>query len=390
MIRPWLPLWLLLASAASAPVLPAGETGGPADLVRFYRLQDADGGGLRLRLPRDAVAASEQRFHAYRPGELRTLAEQESRRRRQALVQGLAARWPAAEVSLDGDGTIRWRLGAPADYQQRQRRRFQAALDEAIDAIRADFPRARITRRSGGGYHISAPDQRTIDAIDRRMDQAEVRANAAVADYAADVQGATDRDVEQMRAEVEAELAQIEARMDGFADRFFHERLYRINADGALLPDYRRIARIEAAALDPVVAPLRTWLRGLGLRAGLERLLLFTQSIPYDPLHDRADSAGFLPPLQVLADNRGDCDSKAVLFAALAHRLYPDLPIALALIPGHAYLALGLAPEGYDTRLDWSGRAWVVAEPVGPAISGLGELTEQSVQVPVDEMIQLF
>jgi hypothetical protein len=196
--------------------------------------------------------------------------------------------------------------------------------------------------------------------------------------------------MDRIRAEVQAELAQIQARMDGFAERFFQQRLYRINADGELLPDYRRIARIEADELDALVPPLRAWLRGLDRRAGLERLLLFTQSIPYDPLHDRSESAGFLPPVQVLAENRGDCDSKSVLFAALAHGLYPDLPIALALIPGHAYLALGLSPGRHDTRIDWSGRSWVVAEPVGPAISDLGQLTDQSVDQPVEEMIRLF
>lgn len=393
----WLLPCLVFALPVAAQQPAPGQAGvevlrGAADLVLNYRLRDRDGQTqrLRFRLPQERLAASKRRFHAYRPGELRRLAEGEARRRRQALVRGLAERWPQAEVSLDAEGTIRWRLAPPADYQRRQRQRYDVILGREIDAIRADFPDARIIGEPGAGYRISAQSQRTLDAINRRMDQAEARANAAIAAYAADVQSATDRDMGRMRAEVQAELDRIDQRMAGFADEFFSSRLYRRNADGELLPDYRRIARIEAAELDSLLPPLRAWLRGLGQRAAVQRLLLFTQSIPYDPLDDRADSAGFLPPLQLLAENRGDCDSKSVLFAALAHRLYPDLPIAMALIPGHAYLALGLSPSAHDTQLDWSGRTWVVAEPVGPAISPLGALSDQSVGVYVDEMIRLF
>jgi hypothetical protein len=389
-------LGLALACTAAARPAPAGQTDvevihGPTDVVLRYRLQDRDGQShpLRLYLPRDAVDASRRRFHAYRPDELRDLAEQETRRGREALVQGLSERWPAADVGLDADGTIRWRIGPPADYEQRQLRRYDGVLAGEIDAIRAAFPEAGITAQPDG-YRITARDQRTLDEIKRRLSQAQASANAAVEDYAADLQSATDRDIARMRAEVQAELGRIDDRMAGFADAFFHERLYRIGADDTLHPDYRRIARIEAAELDTVVPALRGWLRGLDLRAGLERLLLFTQSIPYDPLRDRADSAGFLPPLQLLAENRGDCDSKSVLFAALAHRLYPDLDIGMALIPGHAFLVLGLSAEPGDDRLDWSGRAWVVAEPVGPANTRLGELSDQSAGAAVDEMIRLF
>ena len=391
-----LTLGLALASAPLPQRASADQTDveiirGPADVVLRYQLQDRDGQShrLRLHLPRDAVEASMRRFHAYRPSELRDLAEQESRRRREVLVQGLADRWPAAEVGLDADGTIRWRLGPPADYQQRQLRRYNGVLATELDAIRAAFPDAEITA-APDGYRITARNQRTLDAIKGRMSQAQATANAAVADYAADVQSATDRDVARMRAEVQAELDQIDDQMAGFANSFFHERLYRIGADDRLLPDYRRMARIEAAELDSVVPALRAWVGGRDRRAGLERLLLFTQSIPYDPLRDRTDSAGFLPPLQLLAENRGDCDSKSVLFAALAHRLYPDLAIGMALIPGHAYLVLGLPADPGDTLIDWSGRTWVVAEPVGPALTGLGRLSDQSVDVAVDEMIRLF
>ena len=63
----------------------------------------------------------------------------------------------------------------------------------------------------------------------------------------------------------------------------------------------------------PIVEYLRPWLAGLSQRQAINRLLIWVQSIPYDTLHDRANDLGFLAPINVLMQNRGDCDSKSVL-----------------------------------------------------------------------------
>jgi hypothetical protein len=80
----------------------------------------------------------------------------------------------------------------------------------------------------------------------------------------------------------------------------------------------------------------------------------------------------------MLAENRGDCDTKSVAFAALAHLLFPKVPSALVLVPEHALLALGLAPEPGDRVVRLQGRDWVLTEPVGPDTPPVGQIGEDS------------
>jgi hypothetical protein len=181
--------------------------------------------------------------------------------------------------------------------------------------------------------------------------------------------------------------------MGGFEAAYYEERRYRLHDDRSLRPDYARIARESVEPLAPVAAALAAATRGRSRREVIDRLLLFLQTIPYDPLEDRATDAGFALPLAVLAGNRGDCDSKSVTFAALLHRLYPDLPIALILVPGHALVALGLSPEGGDRRtIRYAGRTWVLGEPVGPGAYPLGRIAEESASGldRVEALVALF
>jgi hypothetical protein len=93
----------------------------------------------------------------------------------------------------------------------------------------------------------------------------------------------------------------------------------------------------------------------------------------------------------VLAENRGDWDNKSVLFAAIAHRLNPNLPIALVLLPSHAYLALGMSPDPADARIDYRGQTWIVVEPVGPGLLPIGELGQESQRGgAIDGVVTLF
>lgn len=55
-------------------------------------------------------------------------------------------------------------------------------------------------------------------------------------------------------------------------------------------------------------------------------VLSWVQSIPYNKLEERLNSngAGYLPPLSVVVNNQGDCDSKAVLMTNPVRPLLPD------------------------------------------------------------------
>lgn len=191
---------------------------------------------------------------------------------------------------------------------------------------------------------------------------------------------------------LQREIRQIETDVRALEAAYYHERLYKVLDDRRLRPDYARIAQESLLDLRPVADALAALTPGLPPREGLNRLLLFLQTIPYDRLDDRATDAGFLLPLVLLAENRGDCDSKAVAFAALAHLLYPDVPIALVLVPQHAFVALGLPPARGDRTLRHGGREWVLAEPVGPHVLPVGRLGDESERKlgQIEDVVTLF
>ncbi len=102
----------------------------------------------------------------------------------------------------------------------------------------------------------------------------------------------------------------------------------------------------------------------------LPGLLNFVQSIPYDPLEsdDNRRGVSFLMPEQVLAQNRGDCDSKSALFMALVMALYPELQQAIIYIPDHALVGVDLPKTNADQQtLPIQGKPFLLFEVTGPA-----------------------
>ena len=144
--------------------------------------------------------------------------------------------------------------------------------------------------------------------------------------------------------------------------------------DGAIVADHALHAATYADDVAPVVAALGG--PTPDPRDFAEVALSFVQSIPYQ---SRAkDNNAYRRPLKVLARNKGDCDSKSTLFLALMRSAYPDLPLSVVYIPGHAFTGLGIEPEAGDIKFREDGQTWVVAEPVGPAMFAVGETTDKS------------
>jgi hypothetical protein len=83
--------------------------------------------------------------------------------------------------------------------------------------------------------------------------------------------------------------------------------------------DYRRLVKASALRLKPLADEFRR-ICGSSKTELLAAVHSFVQSIPYEqepPVDDGRYTAGVTVPLRVLAEDHGDCDSKAVLFAAL-------------------------------------------------------------------------
>jgi hypothetical protein len=404
----WLKAWYLVTALLCAGLLldavnsPARARPGqlafsaePAgDVVGFtYALRTEDGRRqeLRFQLPRAAIERARQRFRAYDPRELERLARAEFRGRVDDAVASLGRAYPQARIERGKDDSIAWRIAAGEDFADRQRVLYERVLSDELRAVRSEFPRAKITV-DGEGYRIEAPTRDMLAAIQRRLGAAQERGNAAVERLAEGERSQMERSSAGIEARLQQEIRQIEADIGRLEASYYHERLYKVLDDRRLRPDYARIARESLEPLRPVADALAASASGLPRRDGLGRLLLFLQTIPYDRLDDRATDAGFLLPLVLLAENRGDCDSKAVAFAALAHLLYPDVPIALVLVPQHAFVALGLPAARGDRTLRHGGREWVLAEPVGPHVLPVGKLGEESERKldRIEDVIPLF
>ena len=91
-------------------------------------------------------------------------------------------------------------------------------------------------------------------------------------------------------------------------------------------------------------------------------LISLVQSIPYRvPPVEMAGrpTLGLLPPVVALGEGYGDCDTKSLLFAALATHRFPVLYLVG---PQHAFIGLPLSPSAGQCYVTIEDRSWVLCE----------------------------
>jgi hypothetical protein len=146
--------------------------------------------------------------------------------------------------------------------------------------------------------------------------------------------------------------------------------------EGSLIrPHFREMVRRSRAALATLSA--------IGDRAGADEsvtaaadlYLTFCQDLPYGvPPSEDGDlmSGGILPPLGVLGNGWGDCDSKATLFATLMS-YQPNAKLIMVFVPGHQLVGVrGQARSGQDS-VQFEGEEYLLCEPVRLAKLPLGK-----------------
>jgi hypothetical protein len=116
------------------------------------------------------------------------------------------------------------------------------------------------------------------------------------------------------------------------------------------------------------------------MRAFIDLLLGWLQSIPYDDLESRVSSngAGFSPPLALLSHNRGDCDSKSVLMASVIRAVFPRISLVMLYLPNHALLGIAMPPQKDENSMLINGESYLLMEPTGPALFSLNEVAPSS------------
>jgi len=153
---------------------------------------------------------------------------------------------------------------------------------------------------------------------------------------------------------------------DRVTDTLVRERGLRL--DGSRLDvDYEGLAERAQAPL----ADCYRALRGSGGRGGERRLLevflAFLQGIPYEIPEEGGggpERLGLFVPTEVLVGNHGDCDSKAVTFAALWRRI--AVPLVLVRVPGHMLLGVAVRPGPGERFVRLGNRYFVLCDVAGP------------------------
>jgi hypothetical protein len=160
----------------------------------------------------------------------------------------------------------------------------------------------------------------------------------------------------------------------------------------AIKPDHLRYISENTAALLPLAQAVYDKLpTNSETRAYVNLVLSWVQSIPYNELKNRLTSngAGYLPPLSVVANNQGDCDSKTVLMASLVRSLLPDVKMTMVFLPNHALLGIVLPFRTDEQTLDIDGLNYLLMEPTGPAKIPLGEVANRSARYIAGNMYSL-
>lgn len=126
--------------------------------------------------------------------------------------------------------------------------------------------------------------------------------------------------------------------------------------------DYKALVRENRDRLAPLAAEFKR-ICGPNKKALLDAVLSFVQSIPsrpQPPAEGDKYTAGLAVPLRVLADDSGDCDSKAVLFASLWTGLCRHRTILVS-VPDHMLVGVAVPfASGFMVELD--GMRYVLLE----------------------------
>jgi hypothetical protein len=121
---------------------------------------------------------------------------------------------------------------------------------------------------------------------------------------------------------------------------------------------YRAVHRDSYSRLSEIAAALgRRWSGTGDAAAFAAQALGWVQSFAYERNFLGSD---FVNPVSAALEGRGDCDSRAMLWAIMLEQA--GIPAAI-MVSAHYGHAMGLADlAGAGARFDWAGRQWLVAE----------------------------
>ena len=266
----------------------------------------------------------------------------------------------------EGNGVTRFHYKWIDNNNKEQRLKFALPFDEIMSGSkefkRFDMQEVRMhTSKALRKYARQFPD---VDVrVRQRGDRIEIQVSGRVSQKR--LQEVVDRVGQQKET---------------IMDNYLSDRFYKEVDEEFIMPDHGKIAQRYVSAMQPVARAMAGYITPNNKRKTMNYMLSFWQSIPYDTLTDRyrTNGAGFQTPYGVISGNRGDCDSKAVAFASLVRNVYPRARLFMIYIDKHALIAAEFPTKHQDMRLTIDGASLVLMEPVGPAIVGVGTISEES------------
>ncbi|WP_232367930.1 hypothetical protein [Alteromonas mediterranea] len=192
------------------------------------------------------------------------------------------------------------------------------------------------------------------------------------------VKGANEDKVEAILSNLKA--VQQEA-YNAYLDEHYFTRFTTLFNQKAIKPDHTRYA---TESVKPLVAASQAFYEKVNAqsdsRAYFSLILSWLQSIPYDTLEDRvvSNGSGYAPPINVLMQNVGDCDSKAVLASSMVRAFLPSTKMIMVFLPNHALLGIALTPMVGDRTIVHDGETYVLYDPTGPALIPFGQVSEDT------------
>lgn len=166
--------------------------------------------------------------------------------------------------------------------------------------------------------------------------------------------------------------------------QYLQEAYYNVlvNQQGqqGVKPDHVRFAKESITSLKGIVQAISQANPTLSSRGIVEYILAFIQAIPYSTLESRYESngVGFNPPLRVINNNQGDCDSKVTLMAAMINGIFPETKVVIIYLAQHALIGVQFGHSNDDKWITLKDRDYILSEPTGPAMLPFGKIAKSS------------
>lgn len=187
--------------------------------------------------------------------------------------------------------------------------------------------------------------------------------------------------------------AAYETAKNDYWEKHFFVQYQSSNGANLIRHDHARYAELSSIELKPIVSAIEKAQQNPGDKREFVNIALsWIQNIPYDRLDNRrtSNAAGLISPRDLLLQNKGDCDSKSTLMAAILKAYNPQIKVEMVYLSDHALLAIAMPSKPQELTVTSQGISYVLVEPTGPAQYEIGEVAPSTRQELRNSQFQLI